>query len=349
MLIALKNFWFDTLEVKIGNSYMHIDRLIFRHYAKAFKDHDNFFLELPSHKVPMHLMAKLYHWMIYDDYKSLFEGDFLPMYNMAKFLDVKVLLNQFWATFAATDCAGLYDQHAFKAYLNARHLQCEDMMTIMLGRIRKFFLPLIASKEYIEFDANEVIFALKINKIYVNSEDEIFFSAVRWLEHDWDNRRLYLMDIMSTVRFRLLSPWLHRSILFHPETKTIKKLGRWKEIRALLWNACLYAQTQLALRLSRMKKKPDSSSIVKYSHSHIAERTWTYCPGVPHHHDILCPHFRPLTYATFKMFLTLLHKYGQEFMDKLMFVPYKHSHTYRCCKDFHKRRLKPLRPPFYKV
>lgn len=348
ILIALKNFWFDTLEVKIGNSYMHIDRSIFRHYAKAFKDHDNFFLELPSHKVPMHLMAKLYHWMIFDDYKLLFDGDFLPMYNMAKFLDVRVLLNQFWATFAATDCAGLYDQQAFQAYLKARQLQCEDIMTIMLGRIRKFFLPLIASQEYIEFDANEVIFALKLNKIYVNSEDEIFFCALRWLEHDWENRRLFLMDIMSAVRFRLLSPWLHRSILFQPETETIGKLGRWKDIRALLWDACLYAQAQLVFRLSPSKKH-DSAVVLKYSRSHIADRSWAYCPEVPHHHDILCPHFRPLTCATFNMFLNLLHKYAQEFMDKLMFVPYKHWHTYRCCKDFDKQRKIALRPPPYQV
>lgn len=348
MLMALRNFWFDTLEVKIGNSYMHIDRAIFRHYAKAYKDHDNFFLELPSHKVPMPLMAKLYHWMIFDDAKVLFEGDFLPMYNMAKFLDVKVLLNQFWATFAATDFAGVYDQQAFLAYMKARQLHCEDMMTIMLGRIRKFFLPLVASQEFVEFDANELIFTLKINKIYVNSEDEIFFSALRWLEHDWENRRLFLTDIMLVVRFRLLSPWLHRSIVFKSENVTIAKLGQQKEIRAMLWDACLFAQAQLAFRLSPSMKY-DSLIINEYRCSNVAQRSWAYCPEVPHHHDILCPHFRPLTCATFNLFLNVLHKLAQQFMDKLMFVPYKHWHSYRCCKKFTKIRKVSLRPPPYKL
>lgn len=352
MLIALQNYWFDTLEIKIGNSYMHVDRAVFRFYAKAFKDHDNYFLELPSHKVPMPLFVKLYHWMISDDSQLLFDSDFLSIYNMAKFLDVTVLLNQFWATFAASNSAGLWEQGAFQAYTQARKMQCEDMMTVMLSRVQKCFLPMIASQEYVEFNINEVIFVLKMNTIYVNSEDEMFFCAVRWLEYDWENRRRFVMDIMSTVRFRLLSPWLHRSIMFKPETKIIAKLGQCKEVRTLLWDACLYGQALLAYRLSPSKEL-DNSIVLKYSQSDSPDRLWAYCPGVPHHHDLLCPRFRPLTYATFNIFLNLLHSYANEFMDHLMYVPYKHWHTYRCCKDIdlskNKSRIALMRAPVYRI
>lgn len=352
MLIALQNFWFDTLEIKIGNSFMHVDRSVFCYFAKAFKDHDNYFLELPSHKVPMHLMIKLYQWMIFDDTQLLFDSDFLSVYNMAKFLDVTVLLNQFWSIFATSDATGHWEQEAFQTYQNARKMQCEDMMTIMLSRVQKCFLPLVASQDYVEFDPNEVIFVLKMNTICVNSEDEMFFCAVRWLEHDWKIRRLFLKEIMSTVRFRLLSPWLHRSIMFKPETKTIAKLGQCKGVRALLWDACLYGQAQLAYRLSPSKEL-DNSIVHKYSQSHITDRSWAYCPGVPHHHDVFCQRFRPLTYATFNIFLNLLHSHAQEYMDELMYVPYKHWHTYRCCKDIDLSKKSTskthLRAPVYSI
>lgn len=221
---------------------MHVDRYLFQHFAIAFADHTNCYLELPPHKVSMYLMGKVYEWLINDAKELLLDGNLLAMYTLAKFLDVRRLLQQFWYNFAISDRFGFWEQDAFQAYLEARRISCNDMIAILLSRIRKCFLPLVASSEFLEMNVNEVIFIFKLDNICVNSEDEVFFAAVRWLEHNWSNRRVYLVQIMATIRVRLLSPWLQWSIIYKPENKVIQKLGLNDHVRAMLWDACLFGE-----------------------------------------------------------------------------------------------------------
>ncbi|XP_032293562.1 uncharacterized protein [Drosophila virilis] len=332
LMIAVRNFWFDNLELKIGNEFMHVDRYLFCHYMKAFHDHSNCFLELPSHKVSLNLMVRLYNWIIKDHNELALGSNFLLMYMMAKFLDVRYLLEQYWYAFSIPGNKGIWEAEAFHAYLPSRQLQCGDLMSIFLARIRKCFLPLVSSFEFLNLSANEVIYLLKMDMICVNSEDEMFFAAIRWLEHDWQNREQYLVHVMATLRFRMLSPWLQRSIAYQPENEQIRKVGSNNIVKAMLWQACLFGEAACAY-----KENPDCHDNVivgKYSQIKDVERFWAYCQGVPHHHDIRCPRFRQLTYGTFKLFLNRLQSDAHSYMDELKIVPYKHWNTYNCCNDF---------------
>lgn len=50
-----------------------------------------------------------------------------------------------------------------------------------------------------------------------SSEIEVFMSAVRWLWHDWKERKECLEQVMSCVRFGLIAPWQLVDIRRNPE------------------------------------------------------------------------------------------------------------------------------------
>ncbi|KAM8720293.1 hypothetical protein ACLKA7_006350 [Drosophila subpalustris] len=331
MVLSLRNFWFDNLEIKIGDNFMHIDRYLFQYFANAFADHNNHCLELPTHKASINLLGEIYSWLINDKNELELNGNFLNMYTLVQFLDMRRALEQFWYNFAISDKYGCWEKDAFMAYLKVRQMPCSDMVAIMLSRIRKCFLPVVASIEFLEMKAKEVIFLFNLDTICVNSEDEVFFAGVRWLEHKWSKRQKYLVEIMASVRMRLLSPWLQWSIVYRPESKVIRQIGSNAQVRALLWDACLFGEANV----TQIKPTDETDNVLnrKYNKVNEVQRFWVYCPGVPHHHDVNCPLFRKLTYKTFKLFLNRLHTACPVYINTIKEAPQKHWNTYKCCKD----------------
>ncbi|XP_034474930.1 uncharacterized protein LOC117782092 [Drosophila innubila] len=350
IVLTLRNFWFDNLELKIGDNFMHVDRYLFQYFANAFADNSNYYLELPPHKASMHLMGKVYEWLINDNNELMLDSNFIAMYNLVKFLDVRRLLQQFWYNFAISDRFGFWEQDAFQAYLKARQISCNDMIAILLSRTRKCFLPLVASSEFLEMNVNEVIFIFKLDTICVNSEDEVFFAAVRWLEHNWSKRKEYLVQVMATIRVRMLSPWLQWSIIYKPENLVIKEFGTNCQVKAMLWDACLFGEASVANK--QLSDECGKLLKLKYDQANEVQRYWVNCQGVPHHHDVKCPRYRKLTYEIFKLFLTRLQTYGQEFINVIIYVPQKHSNTYKCCEysdSKHPKFVKRVNPSIYNI
>lgn len=76
----------------------------------------------------------------------------------------------------------------------------------MLPRICKFFLSMVASKDFVEMDVKEVSGLLELNSIGVNTELDVFYAAARWLLHD-NARHKYMLEILSCIRFGLIVPW----------------------------------------------------------------------------------------------------------------------------------------------
>lgn len=61
-------------------------------------------------------------------------------------------------------------------YLEARTLGLKDVQIAMSSRICKFFLNLVASKEFIDLNVDEVVHFLNSNSIGVHSEIEVISS-----------------------------------------------------------------------------------------------------------------------------------------------------------------------------
>ncbi|XP_016951656.1 uncharacterized protein LOC108025631 [Drosophila biarmipes] len=331
---AIKNGWYDDLEIQIESRFYYVDRYLFTHYARNFRHCSSSFLQFPVQKVQMGMLVRIYEWMLGDDLAFPIGNELIPFFAAAKFLGVKKLMEQYWGTFSKRGDRVIWELNAFHTFLMARQYQCEDIMAVMLERLRKCFLPVVASRELLEFDVNELAYLLGQDMLCVNSEDEIFFTAIYWLRFAWAERKKHAVSLMSKVRFSFLSPWLLRSIANNPENECIAEIGQKPEVCRWMWESVLFSTARMADRQAESQRGKIVRVMLKqFQNQKVAERYWTFCPGVPHHHDIKCPRFRELTFESFKRFLHRLHSQGQHFMDELQFIPNKNIHTYRCCSD----------------
>ncbi|EDV45725.2 uncharacterized protein Dere_GG18656, partial [Drosophila erecta] len=331
---ATKMCWHDDLEIQIESRFYFVNRFLFTYFARNFRDFSSPFLQMPVQKVQMALVVRIYEWML-EEQKSFSIGkDLIPIFAAAKWLGVKELMEQYWGTFSMKGDGGIWEINAFHTYLMARDFRCPEIMVIMQARLRKCFLPIVASWEFLEFDANEVSSVLSQDMLCVNSEDEVFFAAFYWLDFAWAERKQYAVQVMKSVRFGLVSPWLRRSICNRPENERIGEIGQMPEISHCIWEGTILCQAIIANEQRKSQKgKPVMEMLKEFEHKKITERYWVYCEGVPHHHDYKCARYRELTFESFKRFLHRLHSHSDIFMDSLKFVPNKNWNTYRCCID----------------
>ncbi|KAH8367856.1 hypothetical protein KR084_003576, partial [Drosophila pseudotakahashii] len=348
---VIKNCWHDDLEIQIESRFYFVDRLLFTYFARNFRDCSSPFLQLPAEKVPMRLFVRIYEWMLGEDKGFPIGNELIPFFAAAKFLGVSRLMAQYWGTFSKRGDRTCWEMNAFHTFLLAREYRCPEIITVMLGRVRKAFLPVVASREFLEMDANEVACLLSQDMLCVNSEDEVFFAAFYWLDFAWAERKKYAAGVMSKVRFALVSPWLRRSITNRSENKRISEIGKLEEVKTLIWEGTQY---MAALRVYGRRKSHEGDMVREilepFRSVKNPERYFTYCIGVPHHHDLKCSRYRELTFESFKRFLHRLHSHAQQFMDDLRLVPNKHMVPYRCCIDVKHRPFRNRNcptPSFY--
>jgi hypothetical protein len=63
---------------------------------------------------------------------------------------------------------------------------------------------------------------------------EVFMSAVRWLTHDWQHRKLYTDDVMVCIRFGLLAPWELIDIQRNPTNPEFILVTSFTEVKKLV-------------------------------------------------------------------------------------------------------------------
>ncbi|XP_017048291.1 uncharacterized protein LOC108092935 [Drosophila ficusphila] len=348
---AIRNCLLDDLEIQVESKFFHVDRYLFTYFARNFRACRGPFLQLPVQQVPMRLLTQIYEWMLQDEAGFPVGPDMIPFYKAARFLGVQRLEEQYWSTFSASGDRGVWELNAVHTYLQAREHRCPEIMAAMLSRVRKCFLPLVASLEFLEFEASEVACLLRQDMLCVNSEDEVLFACLHWLDFAWPERRRHALHLLSQVRFCFLSPWLRRSLANFPENALLREIAQMPQVARWLWQATKQTAAVVANR-QREEQKGGlvQKMLAEYRGQRATERYWTFCRGVPHHHDAKCPRHRELTFGTFRLFLHRLHSQAQRFMDDLCFVPNKHWATYRCCVDveyFPEAERTCPRPPIY--
>ncbi|EDW53255.1 uncharacterized protein LOC6612591 [Drosophila sechellia] len=349
---AIKMCWFDDLEIQIESRFLFVSRIVFTHFARNFRKLSSPFLQIPVQKIEMAILARIYEWMLDEEESFLVNQNLLAFYAAAYCLGVKPLMKQAWNIISSNEDYDIWEISAFRNYIMARDFRCQDIMAAMLSRLRKSFLPIVASWEFLEFDVNEVTSLLEQDMLCVNSEDEIFFAAFHWLDYSWAERKKFAAMVMQKVRFALLSPWLRRSICNVPENDRIGEIAQIPEIWSLIWEGTLLCQVIIALGEPECRKSTTVRRMLKdFEEKTVNERNWVFCEGVPHHHDRKCARYRELTYESFKRFLHRLHNQSVIFMNNLQLVPNRITNTYCCCIDVNfcpdDERTCPM-PPFYR-
>ncbi|KAF7988790.1 hypothetical protein HCN44_007100 [Aphidius gifuensis] len=281
--------------IKLDEGEFHCHLLVLQSYSTFIDEKNCHEIDLTGSSVTSRAFSIIYDWMIsstVDSCHLLRRDNILEIFTAAQYLGIKELEEQCWAFI---DNDELFSEDtAFLLYLEAKKIGNTAVMELMIPRIMKFFLMLVSTKDFIELSVDELCLLLRSNYISVNSEMEVLMSAVRWLMHDWNQRKQYLLEVMKCVRFGLIAPWQLVDVKRNPENPEFMEIMSYPEIQKMVDDGLAYV-------------------IIKYWYSNQAEDY--------HHWISLLGLSEPTNrnwagedknYATYREFLLYLEEYQQK-------------------------------------
>ncbi|XP_011864766.1 PREDICTED: uncharacterized protein LOC105560338 [Vollenhovia emeryi] len=221
--------------VRIDHDEFHCHLLVLQSYSTFFDEQNCKVIDLSDSNVTSKAFSIIYDWMISpinESYQLLRRDNILEIFMAAQYLGMKELEEQCWAFI---DNDELFSEDtAFLLYLEAKKIENTAVMELMVPRIMKFFLMLVSTKDFLELSTDELCLLLKSNYICVNSEMEVLMSAVRWLMHDWNERKKYMLQVLKCVRFGLIAPWQLVDVKRNPENPEFMELMSYPEVQKMV-------------------------------------------------------------------------------------------------------------------
>lgn len=161
------------VEIIIEDTTFRCHLIVLQCYSKFFSDlSDNpKVITLPSSEVTPTAFYMLYKWMLSDD-PTIGRKNILEFFKAANYMQIECASSQCWACICDHQ---FVEEAAMLLYLEARAIDLIDVQVAMSSRICKFFLNFVASKDFLDLDASEVLNFLNSNSIGVHSEMEVIF------------------------------------------------------------------------------------------------------------------------------------------------------------------------------
>ncbi|XP_072944216.1 uncharacterized protein [Epargyreus clarus] len=230
----------DTV-IHIGREEFHCHHMVLQIYSSFFELNTRRVIELPIENVKPEAFHTIYDWMIYSGQESskvLRRENVLDLFCAAQYLVIKDLEEQCWS-FMVNESLFTEDT-AFVLFREARAKGVTVVMDLMVPRVKRFFLPLVASKDFLELELEELMTFLRSNYICVTSEIEVLMAGVRWLHGDWSSRSCFAIDVMRCVRFGLISPWQLVDIKRNPDNAEILEIVNEPEVQQMVDDGLAY-------------------------------------------------------------------------------------------------------------
>ncbi|XP_017039100.2 kelch-like protein 17 [Drosophila ficusphila] len=161
------------------------------------KRKDKLELRLPEDKISPETFDRIYRWMN-DEQPLVKRTGIVSLLKAANYLQIRELTNQIWDCLSHERDFG--EHHALQVALDAYCWKDKNLHILMLQRIHYFFLSFVASVEYLALPLSSLSHVLSSNEIRVNSEAEVFYAAIRWLNHEWPSRRIHVEEVMQMIR-----------------------------------------------------------------------------------------------------------------------------------------------------
>ncbi|XP_030387363.1 kelch-like protein 4 [Scaptodrosophila lebanonensis] len=229
------------LLVRVGKREFNCQRTIlicYTDYMSQFPDQHE--VQLPVEKVTPVGFEIAYRWMV--EREPVVEKEHIvELLAASTFLEVTDLVQQVW--YCLDQMEEFYEADAFMVATAAERIPgFQHLEALMMQRISRFFLTLVATAEFVRLPASSVCALLDSDELAVNSEKEVFYAAVRWLDHDWPNRLQHVGAVMSAVRLAML-PGTFMSQLRQPlGDEEVDRVTETAEFKQALSEAC-FAQT----------------------------------------------------------------------------------------------------------
>lgn len=171
-------------------------------------------VELPSNQVSMDSFSEIYNWMLNENYE-IPRPKFADIFKSGVFLKIKDLVKE---CMAIIDDKELIDERvAISIFLEAKKIDCRLLQSHMIAKVSKIFLTFVASLEFLELSFEEVHEFFKSNAIAVNSETDMVYVALRWLEFEWPKRKSSVKRLFKLIKFEVMPFWILAEIRKYPE------------------------------------------------------------------------------------------------------------------------------------
>ncbi|XP_068156837.1 kelch-like protein 7 [Drosophila tropicalis] len=296
-------------------------------YFKQFKCKDIIKISAPQVKAVG--FEKVYEWMI-DDKATPQREHIVELYMAAAYFNLPDLIKQLWCCFDSTT---LFSEcEAFKVYLEAVPYDVPILQNLMISRIQKFFLLAVTTEEFLQLEHQHVHQLLDSSNVCVNSEMEVYMSALRWLNHDWEQRKEHAVLIMGAVRFSLMPPWFTTSLKAKQSDYVQQELVDNPEILNMINLGLSYSVT-----IEFMDK--NSPQTEQLAIQQAAQRQWIFDEMTSHHHQYECPNWLYLDFKLFNQFLLRIISEGSAYVNRLIFAT-SETRMSCCCNALNPKQEK---------
>ncbi|EDW09186.2 uncharacterized protein LOC6579355 isoform X2 [Drosophila mojavensis] len=278
-------------------------------------------VQLPSHKVTPRAFHTIYYWMLHEKlqpHKRYSNRYLLEIYSSAKYLGIPEIIEAVWNNLDIIK----NENEAFTLMPDLNYMDLTNFEFLCYARISRFFLTLVASHEFIEMELYNVKRLLSNHNAGVNSEIEIFYSAVRWVSYDWPDRVDHVPDLMKCVRFNHLSPIFLRFLQKQHNTRVMQYIANLPYVQDQINKAFIYASAELFC------KDPQQTLPFPVPEYEVPEqRRWIYDEKCSYHHDLKCSQRQFITYQQFLSYLESLHETGPDYWRNLVYI----TEPIKCC------------------
>ncbi|XP_017080135.1 uncharacterized protein LOC108113938 [Drosophila eugracilis] len=286
--------------VIIGDSLYKCQLWVLRSFSKRLKNNikQNDYIKIPEEVIDNELFEIIYVWMTSNKvYCPL--GRLLDLLNAAKYLKCMNLAEDIFQ--CLNDHRFFNELMAFRCFLEAKQRGITPLADSMLYRVDKSFLVLVGTEEYLNLDINDLCKLLSSNSLAVQTEIEVFYSALLWLYSDFQKRKQYIGLILNLIRFTIMPP----EFLFN-WTKNLQ------DLRPELANHLCHQFYNAMI----VQQETFIGSYTSKFYGNL-NRNWMRDPKCPYYKHLHRKCYSEVTVEAFLYYLTLIQKSSDDFIDRL--------------------------------
>ncbi|XP_043867613.1 actin-binding protein IPP-like [Drosophila mojavensis] len=144
-----------------------------------------------------------YDYMLKDQIRCK-RRQLLELLDAARYYFIPGLVSNICNLFADRELHTEMD--ALNIYFAAYGKKKLGIARMMMTCVRRYFLPMVSTKEFRNMPLGCVVKLLSSDKLAVQHELEVFYAALYWIFSDYHTRKTSLNVVFRTVRFVLLPP-----------------------------------------------------------------------------------------------------------------------------------------------
>ncbi|XP_017050844.1 kelch-like protein 7 [Drosophila ficusphila] len=250
-------------------------------------------------------------------------NDLCDVFRAAYHLKITELLEYCWKlldSYLYTEFSAFYF-----LYETRRAHELTSIHQLLVGRISKSFTTISSSREFLCLSEMQICMLLSSNSLAVNSEMEVFYSALMWLRHLWPSRRSSVYKVLSQIRFGYMTPTMlskFKSLEKHlvgPFNEILSEFNKNPNVAPLIRDGLFYSTLIItsANNPSYLKENIEYNSIKL-----IDPRLWVRDLNCKYHCGVneMCPNMRFVPFGKFKAYLKQLQG-GKQDYDKSIKLP----------------------------